>query len=220
MGFCLLNNVAIAAKAALAAGAKRVSIVDWDAHHGNGTQQIFEEDPRVLFASLHQWPLYPGTGAPDEIGRGEGVGKTVNLAMPPGAGLAEYLHAFQAVLLPLLEEHAPDVLLVSAGFDAHRLDPLAELRLEAFDFAVLTSELSSLARRLDAGLGLVLEGGYDLGALEQSLSASLDRLLSPRTEGVAHLACAPAAERSVHRSVQALAPHWEALTPRSRHLAR
>lgn len=211
MGFCILNNVAIAAKAAVAAGAQRVAIVDWDAHHGNGTQQIFEEDARVLFASLHQWPLYPGTGAPGDIGRGAGEGTTVNLALPPGSGRSEYLYAFREVVLPVVEEHRPDVILVSAGFDAHRRDPLAELRLDEAGFAALAGELASLATRLDAGLGLVLEGGYDLDALEQSLAATLERSLRPRAEGEHALACSLVALRSVQMTARALAPYWAAL---------
>ncbi|MCA9609748.1 MAG: histone deacetylase, partial [Myxococcales bacterium] len=119
MGFCLLNNVALAAEAARAAGAARVAIVDWDVHHGNGTQHVFEDRDDVLFISLHQWPLYPGTGRATEIGRGAGAGRTLNLALPAGADDAVYGEAFRRVVLPALRAHAPDLVLVSAGFDAH-----------------------------------------------------------------------------------------------------
>jgi acetoin utilization deacetylase AcuC-like enzyme len=214
MGFCILNNVAIAARTAIDRGARRVAIVDWDAHHGNGTQQIFEGDEAVLFVSLHQWPLYPGSGAPDEIGSGAGAGKTVNLAMPPGSGLGEYGRAFSRVVLPVLEEHRPDVILVSAGFDAHARDPLAELALEEAGFAALSSELASLADRLDVGLGLVLEGGYDLEALERSLAATLDRALRPQRTALPELRCSAAAERAIAMTARSLAPHWSSLRSR------
>ncbi|MFN7699918.1 MAG: histone deacetylase [Deltaproteobacteria bacterium] len=214
MGFCLLNNVAIAARAAIDAGARRVAIVDWDAHHGNGTQEIFWSDPDVLFVSLHQWPLYPGTGAPAEIGGGGALGRTVNLAMPPGSGRPEYERAFHRAVLPLLEEHAPDVVLLSAGYDGHARDPLAELRLDESAYHALTREIAALAARRGAGLGVVLEGGYDLDALENSLHATLcllagERFETPRGDRGA----SAAADQSVDRTIAALAPHWAALAP-------
>ncbi len=213
MGFCLFNNVAIAARAAIAAGARRVAIVDWDAHHGNGTQEAFAEDPSVLFVSLHQWPLYPGTGAPTEIGRGSGTGRTANLAMPPGAGGAEYERAFHDVVLPILEEHAPDVVLLSAGFDAHERDPLAELRLSEPTYALLASELGALADRRDASFGMVLEGGYDLHALEASLFATLSAALEPRGSDhrLGSRPIAPVAEARIRLTREALAPHFSGL---------
>ncbi|MFO0712436.1 MAG: histone deacetylase [Sandaracinus sp.] len=215
MGFCLLNNVAIAARAAIDAGARRVAIVDWDAHHGNGTQEIFYDDPAVLFVSLHQWPLYPGTGAPAEIGVGRGQGRTVNLAMPPGAGRPDYELAFHDVVLPVLEEHGPDVILLSAGYDGHLRDPLAELRLEEPAYHALTHEIVALAERRDAGLGIVLEGGYDLEALEQSLFATLASACgqSVRVPRDARGASEPA-RRSIELTRGALAPHWSALAHR------
>lgn len=212
MGFCLLNNVAIAARCAIDAGARRVAIVDWDAHHGNGTQEIFSADPDVLFVSLHQWPLYPGTGAPGEVGVGRGAGKTVNLAMPPGSGRAEYEQAFHRVVLPLLEEHGPDVILLSAGYDGHVRDPLAELRLEEPAYHALTREVAALAARRDAGLGVVLEGGYDLDALEQSLHATLSLLVGEHVSTPTDVrGPSAAASRSIDRTVAELAPYWSAL---------
>ena len=212
MGFCLLNNVAIAARASMDAGARRVAIIDWDAHHGNGTQEIFSADPDVLFVSLHQWPLYPGTGAPGEVGVGRAAGTTVNLAMPPGSGRAEYEQAFHRVVLPLLEEHGPDVILVSAGYDAHVRDPLAELRLDEPAYHALTREVAALASRRDAGLGVVLEGGYDLDALEQSLHATLSLLTGEHVSTPAGgRGPSAAAVQSIERTVAAHAPYWAAL---------
>ena len=171
MGFCLLNNVALAASEALAAGFKRVAIVDWDVHHGNGTQDVFYEDPRVLFVSLHQFPFYPGTGAPREIGSGAGLGFTANLALPSGSDDAVYGAAFREVVLPLLREFAPEVLLVSAGFDAHARDPLASMQLSTACYGAMTSALLELADSLGHGrIAFFLEGGYDLQALEASMA--------------------------------------------------
>lgn len=212
MGFCLLNNVAIAAAAALDAGARRVAIVDWDVHHGNGTQDAFEHDPRVLFVSLHQWPLYPGTGAPGEIGRGAGVGTTANLALPPGAGPEEYGHAFRSVVLPLLAWHAPDLVLVSAGYDAHVADPLASMRLDDASYGAMTSAVIDAAERLGHGrVGVVLEGGYDLSALEASVAATARALRGERTE-LPHGRPSAAASAAIAETARALAPH-ASLTP-------
>jgi acetoin utilization deacetylase AcuC-like enzyme len=169
MGFCLLNNVAVAAHRALVRGAQRVAIVDWDVHHGNGTQDIFADDPRVLFVSLHQWPLYPGSGLSSEIGNGDGRGTTINLPLPAGSRLGDYAAAFELVVLPALAQFKPELILVSAGFDAHEDDTLAGMQLRDEDFGAMTTSVWSLAERLGAPrLGLVLEGGYALGALERA----------------------------------------------------
>ena len=176
MGFCLVNNVAVAAAAARAAGATRVAIVDWDVHHGNGTQEIFETDPAVLFLSLHQYPFYPGTGAPEEIGRGAGRGATVNVAFAAGTADEAYGEAFRRVVLPRVRTFDPEVVLVSAGFDGHARDPLAQLELQTPLYGAMTAALDELCGE-GRSLGLVLEGGYDLQALESSVRATAEALL-------------------------------------------
>jgi acetoin utilization deacetylase AcuC-like enzyme len=174
MGFCLLNNVAVAAAHARALGVDRVAIVDFDVHHGNGTQEIFYEDPSVLYASLHQHPFYPGTGAAQEIGGGDARGATVNVPLTSGGGDDVYRAAFERVILPVLEQFRPGLILVSAGFDASARDPLAEMTLSAQGFGYMAQELAKMAARWAEGrLGLVLEGGYDLVALEEGLNAAL-----------------------------------------------
>lgn len=183
MGFCLLNNVAIAAEAALAAGARRVAIVDWDVHHGNGTQHSFEERADVLFVSLHQWPLYPGTGRASEVGRGAGAGRTLNVALPAGAGDEAYGEAFRRVVRPALHAHAPDLILVSAGFDAHARDPLASMELSSAMYGAMASTIVSVAEALGHGrVGFLLEGGYDLVALEESVAATIAAALGTTRE--------------------------------------
>ncbi len=174
MGFCLLNNVAIAAADALARGVPRVAVVDFDVHHGNGTQAIFEADPRVLYISTHQWPLYPGTGAADEVGVGDGVGTTVNVPLPSGCVDEDYDCVWRALVLPVLSAFDPGLILVSAGFDAHQYDPLAGMRLTGHGFAALTRGLAGVADACCGGrMVLVTEGGYHLQALAASLHASL-----------------------------------------------
>ena len=174
MGFCLFNNVAVGAAALRAAG-HRVAILDWDVHHGNGTQDIFWDDPDVLFVSLHESPLYPGTGRSDETGGPDAPGATLNLPFPAGTRGDTYRAAFDDVITPVMEAFAPDWLLVSAGFDGHRDDPLAGLQLTAGDFADLARRAASWVppRRMV----LTLEGGYDLAALTSSTGATLAALL-------------------------------------------
>lgn len=177
MGFCFLNNVAVAA-AHLAARGERVLIVDYDAHHGNGTQDVFYEDPRVLFVSFHQMPLYPGTGALHERGAGEGTGYTVNVPMPPGATGEHYREAWAAAVAPTVDRFAPTWLLISAGFDGHRADPLTELGLSSGDLADLTIDLLEI---VPAGRRIVfLEGGYDLDAIRDSTHAVAMALMGER----------------------------------------
>jgi acetoin utilization deacetylase AcuC-like enzyme len=181
MGFCLLNNVAVAAASALSSGAERVAILDWDVHHGNGTQAIFEHDPRVLFISLHEWPQYPGSGRSAEIGQGDARGNTVNLPLPSGSNAHDYAAAMRSVVLPRLRDFAADVLLISCGFDAHADDPLGGMRLVDQDYGALTT--SALQSATDGGtprVGVVLEGGYDLGALERASRALARALLGER----------------------------------------
>src|SRR5688572_427044 len=173
MGFCLFNNIAIGAAEALAAGAERVMIVDWDVHHGNGTQDVFYEDDRVLFASIHQSPLYPGTGATEETGRGEGEGYTVNLPVPPGSGPDLYLSLIGTVLVPVIESFEPDLLCISAGYDAHREDPLAQCMLDTSSYAEMAAHLRDAAARAGIGVLICLEGGYALRALADSAEATI-----------------------------------------------
>ena len=175
MGFCLLNNVAVAA-AALADRGERVAVVDWDAHHGNGTQDMFWEDDRVLYVSFHQSPLYPGSGLLDETGGGPGEGTTLNLPFPPGATGDVYQAAVDAVVGPLAARFEPDWVLVSCGYDAHRADPLTQLSLTSGDYADLTARVVEMAPRRDRVL-VFLEGGYDLEAIRDSAAATLTALV-------------------------------------------
>ena len=181
MGFCLLNNIAIAARHLLDDhGLQRVLILDWDVHHGNATQHTFEEDPRLLFISLHGHPnfVYPGTGHDHERGRGPGEGLTINLPMVPGSGDDEYRRAFDDAVAPAIERFDPQFVLVSAGFDAHHLDPLAPLELETESFGWMTDAIVAAAKKHCQGrLVCTLEGGYDLNALGDSVSLHLTRLL-------------------------------------------
>jgi acetoin utilization deacetylase AcuC-like enzyme len=181
MGFCLFGNVVIGARHALEAhGLERVAIVDFDVHHGNGTQDLVWNDARILFASTQQMPLYPGTGAASERGA---HGQIVNVPLPPGAGGTEFRAAFAGRVLPAVAAHAPELVLISAGFDAHHRDPLANLNLREADFAWATAELCALADRLAGGrIVSTLEGGYDLGALAASVAAHV-RVLMERGHG-------------------------------------
>ena len=175
MGFCLINNVAVAA-AVLTARGERVAIIDWDVHHGNGTQAIFWDDPRVLYVSTHQSPLYPGTGAIAEVGGTRAPGLTCNVPLPAGATGDVVLDALDRVVAPVVERFAPTWVLVSAGFDAHRADPLSDMALSAGDFADVAVRVQDLAPRRDR-VALLLEGGYDLEALTTSVGATLSALL-------------------------------------------
>jgi acetoin utilization deacetylase AcuC-like enzyme len=170
MGFCLFNNVAITARSLTEEG-ERVAIVDWDVHHGNGTQDIFAADPSVLYISMHQFPFYPGTGWVDETGYGPGRGTSVNLPLPAGAGGDVVAAAFDRIVGPVIEQFAPDWVLVSCGFDAHDADPLAELRLVESDYASMAGHLA--AGNAPGRTVLLLEGGYDLEALRGSASATV-----------------------------------------------
>jgi acetoin utilization deacetylase AcuC-like enzyme len=179
MGFCLLNNVAVAAAAARAKGAARVAIVDWDVHHGNGTQDIFWDDPSVLYMSTHQFPYYPGTGAPTEIGGPNAKGATVNVGLPQGSGDAEYLAAFDHVIVPALLMFKPDLVLISAGFDAFEHDPLAGMRVTFAGFAAMARRLRRVADQVASGrVVAVLEGGYDLDGLAGGMTQVLGALLA------------------------------------------
>ncbi|MCX2726747.1 histone deacetylase [Thermomicrobium sp. 4228-Ro] len=178
MGFCLFNNIAVAAAWALQHhGLERIAIVDWDVHHGNGTQAAFYWTDRVFFVSIHQWPLYPGTGRADEIGEGPGRGYTLNIPLPPRSDDAAYLRAFDEQIEPRLRTYRPELLLVSAGYDAHYADPLAAMAVTEQGFGAMAGRVLAWAHEWCNGrLVLVLEGGYNLSALASSVAATLDVL--------------------------------------------
>jgi acetoin utilization deacetylase AcuC-like enzyme len=204
MGFCLLNNVAVAAAHARARGLERVAVVDWDVHHGNGTQEIFWTDPHVLYVSTHQSPFYPGTGAADEVGDAEGRGYTVNVPLAAGAGDAVYASAFERVVLPIVESYAPDLVLVSAGFDASARDPLAQMELSANAFGWMARELArQTARSAKGRMALVLEGGYDLVALEAGIDHAILGMLAGRAEAIT-----PSDDDGVTRAAQWAKKAW------------
>src|ERR671917_172913 len=174
MGFCLVNNVAVAAEHARSRGVERVAILDWDVHHGNGTQDIFYSDAGVLYLSVHQSPFYPGTGAAREVGRGEGEGFTVNVPLPARSAEDVYAAAFAGVFVPVLREFRPGLILVSAGYDAHAADLLGGMRLQASSFGRFAAELATVAREVGAApLVHLLEGGYNLQAITDSVTATV-----------------------------------------------
>ena len=208
MGFCLYNNVAVAARAVQAAGlCERVLIVDWDVHHGNGTQHSFWDDPSVLYFSTHQFPFYPGTGAAEEAGGGKGRGFNVNVPWPAGMGDADHLSAFDRLLLPIARSFSPDLVLVSAGFDAAAGDLLGGMRVSPGGYAALTERLLSLA---DGRLVLALEGGYNLDAIARSAAACLRVLLgeeSPHDFG----SVSPAGARKIEEAIEVQREFWKGL---------
>ncbi len=185
MGFCLFDTIAVGAAHALASGLERVAIVDWDVHHGNGTQEIFWSSPNVFFASMHQWPLYPGTGAASETGIEGGAGCTLNVPLAAGAGNERYLQVLDDVMLPKLRAFEPELVMVSAGYDCHRDDPLGSMQVDEDGFAAMTSRLLALAQTYaDSRIVLVLEGGYDPPALARSVVRTIE------TAGWSGIVCA------------------------------
>jgi acetoin utilization deacetylase AcuC-like enzyme len=183
-GFCLLNNVAVAARYALdALGARRVAIVDWDVHHGDGTNAIFRASDDVLYASIHQSGIFPGTGRLIDVGARGGEGYSINLPVPAGAGEEAWLSLLEWIVVPAVAELGPDLILISAGFDAHRDDPLAGCELEAGSFAEMARHLRALGERVGAPVGAVLEGGYALGALADSVAATMAALAGDEEPG-------------------------------------
>lgn len=208
MGFCLFNNIAITARHLVDSG-ERVAIVDFDVHHGNGTQDLFEQDPNVLYLSLHEFPFYPGSGWVDEVGSGSGAGFTVNLPFPAGSGGDVYREAFARIVEPIVEQFRPDWILVSAGYDAHRDDPLADGMLVAEDYAYMGSVIGRLA---PAGGRVIyfLEGGYNLAAIEASVAATIDGTVGASNGHVESGGDSPAAAwRAVDLTAASLAPFWE-----------
>lgn len=205
MGFCLFNNVAVTA-AYLRNRGERVAVVDWDVHHGNGTQSIFYRDSDVLYVSVHEFPFYPGTGWMDEQGEGPGVGATVNVPLPGGTGAEVYLEAFARIVIPVLEQFAPDWILVSNGYDAHRLDPLGGLLLESEHYGWMAR---AVAEQVSNGRVIaVLEGGYDAGALAESATATLDGLGGIVGDVVWPGGAVGSAGRVIDLAVEELGRHW------------
>jgi acetoin utilization deacetylase AcuC-like enzyme len=209
MGFCLFNNVALAAAWLRSRGLGRIAIIDWDVHHGNGTQHLFEDDPAVLYVSTHQFPCYPGTGSADEVGRGAGAGRTLNLPFPPGFGDEEYARAFDELVLPICRAFAPDFVLVSAGFDCDRRDPLGAMAVSPAGFAHMARACRTLAEETAGGrIAAVLEGGYDLPAIVEGVDETLaafrgyERDLPLATGDARH------AERVLAHVRAAHAPYW------------
>ena len=208
MGFCLFNNVAVAARRALDAhGAGRVLVLDWDVHHGNGTNDIFHASDEVLFVSVHESPLYPGSGPAADAGSGAGAGFTVNLPVPGGSGDDAWCSLVEHVVVPLGCAYEPGLVLVSAGFDAHADDPLASCRVTDGGFAAMAGSVRRLAAELEVPVGVVLEGGYDTGALTRSLAASLEVLGGSEPPPAAQLATHPLASAARAR----LAERWPAV---------
>jgi acetoin utilization deacetylase AcuC-like enzyme len=209
MGFCLFDNIAVGAQHALDAhGARRVMIFDWDVHHGNGTNAIFHARDDVLFCSIHQSPLYPGTGPASDLGSGPGEGFTVNMPVPGGSGDDVFLSHVAHVVVPLARAYAPDLLLVSAGYDAHADDPLATCTVTDAGFAGMAALMRALADELGVPLGIVLEGGYALAALSRSLVATLELMGASQPAVAPTVDMHPLALRALERL---LASHWPAL---------
>jgi acetoin utilization deacetylase AcuC-like enzyme len=177
MGFCLFANVAIAARHALGRlGAERILVLDWDVHHGNGTNALFHESRELLLVSIHQFPFWPGTGPLSDVGEGEGEGYSINLPVPAGTGEAAFLSLVEHVVVPVARQYTPDLILISAGYDAHRDDPLGGLALETSSFGGMSSRMRALADELGVPVGAVLEGGYDLRALASSVAETMAAL--------------------------------------------
>ena len=214
MGFCLFNNIAVAARHALTElGIERVLILDWDVHHGNGTNDIFWESDEVLFVSVHQLPLYPGSGRASELGRGRGEGYTVNLPVPPGSGDDTFVSLVRDVALPLARSYRPQLVLVSAGFDAHTDDPLADCTVSDAGFVAMTELVRGLGSEIEAPVGCVLEGGYAIAALARCVVLTMETLASgpdagPHSSGLERTPVHPLARDALER----LRPLWPQVT--------
>jgi acetoin utilization deacetylase AcuC-like enzyme len=203
MGFCLFNTMAIGAEYLKRVyGAKKILIMDWDVHHGNGTQAAFYDDPTVLFISTHQFPFYPGSGAVNETGVGAGEGFTLNIPLPAGCTDAEYLQVFQDVVVPAAEKFQPEWILVSAGFDPHRRDPLGGMNVTEAGFGAMARLLLALANRFAGGrIAFLLEGGYDLAGLRDSVAAVLDAMQTQTPPPAGHLPLAESRIEPVIRRI-------------------
>lgn len=210
MGFCLFNSVAIGAcHLKRRYGTKRVLIMDWDVHHGNGSQDAFYEDPGVLYISTHQYPYYPGTGAVEEVGRGEGAGYTVNIPLPAGCGDPEYLRAFSDIVVPIVHKYEPEWILVSAGFDPHRRDPLGGMDVTEGGFAAMASMLMNLAEKHAGGkIAFLLEGGYDLVALKNSVAQVLQRMKGRRGDEIPAKVDAGQIAPPIHQVLRVQEKYW------------
>ena len=207
MGFCLFNNIAIAARRLLSLGYERVAIIDWDAHHGNGTQASFLAERDVLYVSLHQWPLFPGTGWLDECGVGDGEGFTVNVPLPPGSRDGDFAHAFATLVEPIVDEFGPQAVLVSAGYDTHARDPLGSMQLTENGYGHMALRCLELAQRHAEGrLALALEGGYNLPALARSVEATLRALADEQAPEVGGTTAQ--AEEMVERALAVQRRYW------------
>jgi acetoin utilization deacetylase AcuC-like enzyme len=211
MGFCLFNNVAIAAEAGRRLGAERILILDWDVHHGNGTQAAFWGRRDVMYQSVHQFPYYPGTGAPHEAGEGAGEGYTLNVGLPGGASDADYGMLFHELFLPVAQAYRPQLILVSAGFDPHRSDPIGGMLLSERGFAAMCSALRALAESVcDGRLVLLLEGGYSLEGLSQSVHACVE-VLAGRSDEFPTGSTSADAAAALAQSRARLKPYWPVL---------
>ncbi|WP_372789624.1 histone deacetylase [Paraconexibacter sp.] len=208
MGFCLFNSVAVAARRARDAhGARRVLILDWDVHHGNGTEDVFRGTDEVLFISIHESPLYPGTGPASQIGTGSGAGYTVNLPVPEGSGDAEFTALVAHVAAPLVRAYRPDLVLISAGFDAHADDPLAGCTVSDDGYATMAATMRAVSDEIGVPVGVLLEGGYDLGALARGMTVTLEAIGAEEHGGAPEVEDHPLAAAARER----LAEHWPAL---------
>jgi len=210
MGFCFFNNVAIAAAYLVKKrGLKRVMVIDWDLHHGNGTQEIFYDSPEVLYVSTHQYPFYPGTGAINEMGTGRGEGYTVNVPLPAGFGDAEFMDIFDEVILPIGRKYRPEFVLISSGFDGHYRDPLGELNVTEDGFTAMARRLKRLAGECcDGKLVAVLEGGYDLEALASSGKAVIQELARDADEPITRPHTTSQAIPLIERELRKLSHFW------------
>jgi len=211
-GFCFFNNVAIAAQHAIDAhGLQRVAIIDWDVHHGNGTQDIFYDRDDVLYVSSHQWPWYPGTGAVGEIGAGDGEGRTVNLPIPAGLDDAAVLSMYRRIVAPVVQQYQPQLVLISAGYDKHRADPLGGIDMTETGFAALTQLITAAAAHCACTLALILEGGYDLNALSRSVRATIDTLRSADVDASIDANVQPSHAQHVDELARAHSQRWSSI---------